>query len=282
MKGAAMLVLPKLLWKPSPNFSLRGARVSMVVVHDCEGSYEGAVSWFSQARSRVSAHIVLSADGLEATQMVAWDKKAWAVCDFNSMSESIEAAGFSAKGLGAPEWAALAGVVAFRLKANGLPCQQANEANYWTGFCQHADLGEKGGGHHDITQNRDIWTTFAEIVEKAFNYPLPAVWSAMVPTPFVPNSDGPRHDLVEGSLEWCQMELNAQGYARPPLSVDGVMGRATEAALHAFQQAKGLPTLAALNVATINSLRNTSRPTLGESLGLRPPGAPPGPGFVRG
>jgi hypothetical protein len=230
------LTLPRLLWKPSPNYSGRGEQeVRLIVTHDCEGSYEGSIGWFAMADSRVSAHVVLSADGAEATQMVAWRNKAWAVCVFNPISESIEAAGFSAKGLGAPEWAALAGIVAFRLKANSLPCQQATAANDWMGFCQHADLGAAGGGHHDITPNHDIWTTFAELVARAYGEPLPATWEPGGPTPFVPNPEGPRNDIVPGTLEWVQMELNALGLAKPPLVIDGKMGHETEMAVRAFQ-----------------------------------------------
>ena len=34
--------LPVLLWRPSPNFSGRhGMRVDLIVLHDCEGGYEG-------------------------------------------------------------------------------------------------------------------------------------------------------------------------------------------------------------------------------------------------
>ncbi len=231
-----MLTLPRLLFKASPNFSSRGGqKVTMVVLHDCEGSYDGSIDWFSQACSRVSAHLVLSSDGAEATQMIAWSNKAWAVCDFNSISESIEAAGFSAKGLGAHEWAALAAITAFRLKANSLPCQQASAANNWTGFCQHADLGAAGGGHHDITANRDIWVTFAELVARAYGESLPATWEPTVPAPFVPNPEGPRNDLVVGTLEWVQMELNALGLAKPALIIDGMMGHDTELAVRAFQ-----------------------------------------------
>ena len=231
-----MLTLPKLLWRASPNFSSRGGKtVTMIVVHDCEGNYDGSIGWFAMPRSRVSAHIVLSDDGTEATQMVAWRDKAWAVCNFNSISESIEAAGFSAKGLGAPEWAALAGITAFRLKANGLPCQQATAVNDWTGFCQHADLGAAGGGHDDITPNRDNWVTFAELVARAYGGPLPATWEPTVPAPFVPNPKGPRNDLVVGTLEWVQMELNALGLVKPALIIDGMMGHDTELAVRAFQ-----------------------------------------------
>ena len=63
--------LPALLWKPSPNFSnRRGTRVDLIVLHDCEGGYEGSIEWFAMSRSNVSAHLVVREDGNEATQMV--------------------------------------------------------------------------------------------------------------------------------------------------------------------------------------------------------------------
>ena len=130
MNQSGGVTLPSLTWRASPNYSSRaGQRTRLIVVHDCEGGYGGSVSWFANPASQVSAHIVLSEDGASATQMVGWGNKAWHVCNFNGYSEGIEAAGFSAKGLGAAEWSALAAIVAYRLKANGLPCQVASSGN---------------------------------------------------------------------------------------------------------------------------------------------------------
>ena len=43
-------LLPALFWRPSPNFSTRGgARVDLIVLHDCEGGYEGSVRWFEMS-----------------------------------------------------------------------------------------------------------------------------------------------------------------------------------------------------------------------------------------
>jgi N-acetyl-anhydromuramyl-L-alanine amidase AmpD len=54
-----------------PNFSSRhGARVDLLVLHDCEGGYEGSIQWFELSGSSVSAHYVVREDGCEATQMV--------------------------------------------------------------------------------------------------------------------------------------------------------------------------------------------------------------------
>lgn len=259
------LALPALRWLTSPNYSSRGGqRVRLIVWHDCEGSFGGSASWFAQALSRVSANIVLSEDGAQAIQMVAWANKAWHACNFNPFSEGVEAAGYAAKGLGAPEWRALANIVAFRLKANGLPCQVATAANNWTGYCQHVDLGQAGGGHHDVTTDPNVRAAFDQMVREAYVQPMPSAWlpggsaaPPVAPATFAP-SGTTRHDLTEGSLEWTQMHLNALGFAHPLLKVDGLYGPATESAVAAFQRARGLLvdgdpgalTIAALKAAT--------------------------------
>ena len=240
--------LPLLHQAWSPNYSSRGGqRVRLIVAHDCEGSYSGSVGWFLQSQSQVSAHIVLSEDGTVATQMVGWANKAWHVCAFNPFSEGIEAAGYASKGLAAPEWDALAAIVAFRLHANGIPLQIASAANDWTGYCQHVDLGAAGGGHHDITLDSATRAAFYQRVASAYNDPnAPTTWiGAPLPgIPVAPTGWAPsgtvRHDLAPPSLEWVQMRLNALGYANPPLTVDGLDGPDTQAAVRNFQTAKNL------------------------------------------
>ncbi len=253
-------MLPPIKWTPSPNYSSRGGqKVRLIVAHDCEGSYAGSVAWFAMARSRVSAHLVLSEDGSEATQMVAWGNKAWHACDFNPFSEGIEAAGYAAKGFPAVEWSALAALVAWRLHANGLPCQEANPANNWTGFTEHAKLGAAGGGHHDLTEDPNKWSAFVGLVNIAFGKgaaDTPARTGAtapVMPATFTP-SNTDRCDEPKGSLAWAQARLNALGFARPPLSVDGIDGRLTENAIAHFQGAKGLFVDGALGPETIAAL----------------------------
>lgn len=240
------MALPELRHVKSPNYSSRGGRkVDLVVVHDCEGSFGGSVSWFQQARSRVSAHIVMSEDGTQAVQMVDWANKAWHVCNINSWSEGIEAAGYSHKGLGQPEWLALAEIVAFRLHAHGLPSVRVR-GNPHGGFCQHADLGMAGGGHTDITYDTNVMAAFEKMVQDAWSRAGPAQWplsakpglSALpgVPVGWTPSFTR-RDDLIEGSLEWVQMQLNAWSQPNVPvLSVDGLDGPNTQRALGTFQQ----------------------------------------------
>jgi peptidoglycan hydrolase-like protein with peptidoglycan-binding domain len=217
------------------------------VIHDCEGSFYGSVGWFLQADAQVSANIVLSEDGTMAVQMVGWANKAWHVCNFNPFSEGIEAAGYAVKGLGAPEWQALANITTYRLRANGLPCQRANAENNWTGYCQHADLGAAGGGHHDITSDSAVYAAFDAMVAAAYAQDMPASWGGgpiVSPLPAPPAGWSPsgttRHDLSVGSIEWVKMRLNALHVPTVPLTVDGLDGPSTQWAVKSFQQSHGL------------------------------------------
>lgn len=240
-------MLPTLSRINSPNYSSRnGARVRLICVHDCEGSYGGSIAWFKQAASQVSAHLVLSEDGQSATQMVDWKNKAWHACAFNSVSEGIEAAGYSAKGLGAPEWLALAAITAFRLKSNGLPPIWA-EGGGGEGFCQHRDLGAAGGGHFDISPNPAVWQSFIDMVRDAYSQPMPESWglsaTASRPPPPAPGwtaNPAPRHDLSPPSLDWVQAELNAMGIPLVALTVDGLDGPNTQRAVSSFQARAGI------------------------------------------
>jgi N-acetyl-anhydromuramyl-L-alanine amidase AmpD len=159
-------VLPPLVWKRSPNQSVRdhGVKADLIVVHDTEGGYDGAVSWFANSHSEVSAHIVLREDGGEATQMVAYSRKAWHAADFNSRSIGLEMAGFAKKGYGKAEWAVAARVVAFLLHEHGLPARWAKKGT-GHGFCRHYDLGKAGGGHNDPTTDDAVWGKFVRQVQ---------------------------------------------------------------------------------------------------------------------
>ena len=169
--------LPPLKWRASPNFGARhGARVDLLVLHDTEGSYEGAVSWFAQERSKVSAHFVIKEDGSEATQMVDIADKAWHACAFNSRSIGFEMAGLAAKGFDAAEWQAAANIIAFHLHHLQIPCKWAR-GGVGPGFCSHYDLGKAGGGHSDPTTDSKVWAHFVALVKDAYDKAsFPPIW----------------------------------------------------------------------------------------------------------
>jgi N-acetyl-anhydromuramyl-L-alanine amidase AmpD len=159
--------LPPLKWTPSPNFSERlGSRVDLIVIHDTEGGYAGAVGWFANHHSGVSAHVVLKEDGSEAIQMVSFGKKAWHACAFNSRSIGLEMAGFAKAGYGENEWNAAAAIVAYLLHAHQIPVRFA-EHGVGAGFCSHYHLGAAGGGHSDPTTDPTVWASFVDRVEHA-------------------------------------------------------------------------------------------------------------------
>lgn len=236
-----MIVLPPLKWLSSPNYSSRGGqRVRLLVTHSCEGSYLGSQNWFSQARSQVSAHLILKEDGSEAVQMVAFGNKAWSCCALNSVSESYEMAGYENKGFSEGALTALADIVAYRLHINGLPPRFA-EKGVGEGMCRHLDLGAAGGNHKDWTLSDDVWNAFVGRVQHVYAQPMPGSWPIAghvlppaAPPGFTPSGDN-RSDEPEGSLSWVQARLNALG-ARPHLIVDGLEGPMTERAIVQFQE----------------------------------------------
>jgi hypothetical protein len=159
------VILPPLQWRKSPNYSSRnGVKVDLIVVHDTEGGYEGAVSWFANTHSQVSAHIVLKEDATEATQMVAYAEKAWHCMNYNARSIGLEMAGFAKKGYGVNEWAVAARIVAFLLHKHKLPARWATDG-LGKGFCRHFDLGVLGGGHYDPTTDNVVWERFVRQVQ---------------------------------------------------------------------------------------------------------------------
>ena len=280
-------VLPLLKHVPSPNYSLRGATaVRLFVVHDCEGSYAGSIGWFAQLRSQVSAHLVLRRDGLAATQCVPMDRKAWHACAANPYSDSLELEGFEKDGFSDAELDAAAAIVAWGLRRRGLPCRWAEHGD-GAGFCSHYDLGPAGGGHFDITTDRNVWLAFAARVAAAYSAfgvaPLPD-WAldglpplhAVLPPPAPPVRWTPSGSIRKepddlpgappvGSVLWVQEKLVA---LQIPLALqsgfvcDGLNGALTKTALAAFQKQAGFvgadidgkigpKTLAALEAAAV-------------------------------
>lgn len=163
------VTLPELKWEKSPNFSNRdaGSKIDLIVLHDTEGGYQGAIGWFAEAKSQVSAHVVLREDGNEATQMVEYAKKAWHAEAFNSRAIGIEMAGFKARGFKLGEWQKAARIVAFYLHKYDLPARWARGGK-GAGFARHFDLGAAGGGHFDPTTNLAKWLWFVYLVKREY------------------------------------------------------------------------------------------------------------------
>jgi hypothetical protein len=66
------------------------AAIDMVVIHTVEGSYSGAISWFRNPASEVSAHYVIRRSDGQVTQMVYDEARAWHAGSVNTRSIGIE------------------------------------------------------------------------------------------------------------------------------------------------------------------------------------------------
>jgi|GEM_PF-964903 len=85
-------------WTPahSSNQSARGGVTPQrVVLHTTEGAFGGAVSWFRNPVSNVSAHYVVRRSDGHVTQMVRDDRRAWHACGNNGDTLGIEHEGQS-------------------------------------------------------------------------------------------------------------------------------------------------------------------------------------------
>jgi N-acetyl-anhydromuramyl-L-alanine amidase AmpD len=71
----------KAIWRPSPNYSARpsgtAGKVTLVIIHTCEGAYSGCWSWLNNTQSGASAHYVVNSTGSEISQLVRESHKAW-------------------------------------------------------------------------------------------------------------------------------------------------------------------------------------------------------------
>lgn len=173
-------VLPKLVWKESPNQSTRTQPVSLVVAHrwgnppatdkkQAQAGYDSNVRWLSTPSAQVSAHVVYGGSLVnEATQLVPWGRKAWTCMAFNSMSDNIEFADAIWLGHDDPGLHVAARICAFRLHQRGLPAVWVHGDQLihgGRGITRHYDLGQAGGGHYDPTTDDALWELFLSMVK---------------------------------------------------------------------------------------------------------------------
>jgi N-acetyl-anhydromuramyl-L-alanine amidase AmpD len=76
-----------------------GETIKFVVIHDMEGTYESAISWFENPAAQASAHYCIRSSDGEITQMVkegdtAWHAGNWSV---NTQAIGIEHEGYAAQ-----------------------------------------------------------------------------------------------------------------------------------------------------------------------------------------
>jgi hypothetical protein len=164
------VVLPPLVQRPTVNVSSRrGARVHLVVVHRPVGSYAGSIAALCDPHHEASAHIIMKPGGLEATQLVRWDMKAWACVAFNAFSDNLEIADEVWVGKDPHGWQVAARIVAFRCHQRKIPPVWTPDPLNVPGVARHYDLGVAGGGHTDPTLDKRVWQRFMTEVRAQYD-----------------------------------------------------------------------------------------------------------------
>ena len=106
--GTAAAAKPRVVWAPAYRGNYRAANrprtypIRYVVLHVTQGSYAGAISWFKNARARVSAHYTIRSRDGQITQSVSDINVAWHAGNawYNNRSIGIEHEGYVSN----PRW----------------------------------------------------------------------------------------------------------------------------------------------------------------------------------
>ncbi len=137
--------------------------IRRVVIHTVEGSYNGAISWFQNPSSNVSAHYVVRKSDGEVTQQVRDHRKAWHVCGSNNDTVGIEHEGAANNaGTWTPEILdASARLTAWLVTQYGIPIDRSH-------IVGHGEIQGSGcayrydpGPHFPWTQYMQMVTNFA-------------------------------------------------------------------------------------------------------------------------
>ena len=153
---------PKLTRKPfpSPNYSSRGsAAVRLIVIHTAEGAttVEELGNFFAQASAGVSSHTGIDDQLGVVGEYVRRTGKAWTAGNANPVAVQTELCAFAK--WNAAEWDRHPNMLEncarwiaeeaahFDIPITKLTAAQAQGSG--RGVCQHADLGDYGGGHWD-------------------------------------------------------------------------------------------------------------------------------------
>ena len=127
-------------------------------------SYKGSVNWLCQPAAQASAHLVLREDGLEATQLVTLERKAWHAEAWNSFSVGVEHASLGA-GFATHEQLLVSARV-FAWLCHDLSVPPVFGLHRPRGLVRHRDLGVAGGGHSDGPSDQTWFSVFLPQVQK--------------------------------------------------------------------------------------------------------------------
>jgi N-acetyl-anhydromuramyl-L-alanine amidase AmpD len=192
--------------------------IRYVVIHTIEGSYWGAISWFQNPRSRVSAHYVVGRGGA-STQMVPLNRSAWHAGNgwMNTRSVGIEHEGYAHVRWTIPDadYRASARITAAILRSRVLPIDRRHVIGH--NEVPHPSRPGRLGGFSGRTDPGPYfdWARFMDYVRVYARGRVPP------PRPFDVTVSGVGIGSVLG--DWVRWEATTTGTApaRVEFSVDG-------------------------------------------------------------
>lgn len=174
-KPAKPVVLPTPLpYRESPNQSerLHFRRPWLIVVHRPVGKYGPSIEWLRNPKAQASAHIITEGNGTGvdvATQLVPWDRKAWACASFNSASYNLEVDDDAWDGDDLGSAFTAARICGFLCRKTNIPPAWSKSPLSQPGIVRHYDLGAAGGGHSDPTTDVAYWKWFLRQVVREYD-----------------------------------------------------------------------------------------------------------------
>lgn len=220
---------PGAQWRKVQNYTEGGQEsVRGLVLHVMEGSQAGSISWFDNPKSNASAHFCVAKDG-SIVQCVDTADKAWAQRAGNRDWLSVETEGYAKDELTDAQVAAVARLFAWVCKTYSVPVRKAKSSDD-KGLAYHGIDPDWG---HQVCPGEKRKAQMDEIIKKAAPKPTPPPAPVLARNLYYRRKD----PMNGGQVPLLQKRLNAKGYG---LSVDGVFGPKTLAAVKKFQTAKKL------------------------------------------
>lgn len=217
---------PPLRWYPASgqNYTVGrgGTPIAYIVIHGTDGRYAGALSWFRDPRSDLSAHYVIRASDGEVTQTVAEADTAFHARGFNRQSIGIEHEFDASAGIGYTdaEYRSSAMLVCAIARRYAIPIDRAH-------IIGHNQVPNTD--HQDPGPTWD-WTYYMGLVQSCSG-------GSAAPAP------GLDVGATGAGVAQLQRALVSLGWlaSADVAGGEGRFGPRTRAALQAFQAASGVP-----------------------------------------
>ena len=251
--AAAPAYYPPVEWVPAARSNYDVGRTSpivAIVIHETDGTWISAVNWFRNPRSRVSAHYLVRAYGGGIYQFVAESDTAYHARIANPWSIGIEHEYYPRGGIWHTDqqYRASAQLACAIARRYGIPVDRNHIIGHnevWG--ADHSDPGPTWNWSYYMSLVRGCMQR-AQGVARASVRTLPG--QANVP------AAGLEFDNVSDEVQLLQWDLAYLGYLDPDevAAGGGRFGPLTQAAVTAFQEAKGLEKTGAYGEQTASAL----------------------------